>query len=101
QLISVVGTRLSTFALGIWALETTGSTTRYAVIFICMAVPALLLSPVAGALVDRWDRRRVMIVSDAVAASTVLVLALLHMTGRLHLHHVYIAAAVQAVVSAF
>ncbi|HEV7919679.1 MAG TPA: MFS transporter [Thermoanaerobaculia bacterium] len=101
QLISVIGSRLSTFAVGIWVLQKTGSTTQYAFIFICMAVPALLLAPFAGALVDRWDRRKVMIAADALAAFTVLGLGMLLYLDALELWQIYVAAGLQAVATGF
>lgn len=101
QLVSVVGTRLSTFALGVWALQTGHSTTEYALIFIFMAVPGLVVAPFAGALVDRWNRRYVMIACELACGVTVLVLCALLVMHHLQLWHVYIAAAVQAVASAF
>lgn len=101
QLISVIGSRLSTFAVGIWVLQKTGSTTQYAFIFICMAVPALLLAPFAGALVDRWDRRKVMIAADALAAFTVLGLGILLSLGALSIWEIYLAAGLQAVAVGF
>jgi MFS family permease len=101
QLISVVGTRLSTFALGVWVLQQGHTTTEYALIFVFMAVPALLLAPFAGALVDRWDRRYVMMASDIACAGTVLSLGVLLTLQRMELWHIYVAAAVQALASAF
>jgi MFS family permease len=101
QLISVIGSRLSTFAVGIWVLQKTGSTTQYAFIFICMAVPALFLAPFAGALVDRWDRRKVMIAADALSAVTVLGLAVLLYLDLLDLWEIYVAAGLQAVATGF
>lgn len=101
QLISVIGSRLSTFALGIWVLEKTGSTTEYAFIFVCMAVPALILTPFAGALVDRWDRRIVLIAADLVSGATVLALGVLLATHQIALWHVYVAAGLQAVATGF
>ncbi|KQZ59168.1 MULTISPECIES: MFS transporter [unclassified Lysobacter] len=101
QLVSGVGSRLTSFALGIWVYQTTGSTTRFALIFVAMAVPALLISPIAGALVDRWDRRRTMIVCDAVSALTMLALALLYATDTLALWHVYAGVGISAMANAF
>ncbi|MQA18277.1 MFS transporter [Rugamonas rivuli] len=101
QLISGVGSRLSAFALGIWVLQETGSTTRFALIFVAMSVPALLVSPLAGALVDRWDRRRVMLCCELLSAATMLSLAGLLAAGRLELWHIYAAVAVTAVANAF
>lgn len=101
QLVSGVGSRLTSFALGIWVYQTTGSTTRFALIFVAMAVPALLISPIAGALVDRWDRRRTMIVCDAVSALTMFALALLYATDTLALWHVYAGVGISAMANAF
>ncbi|GAB3390091.1 MFS transporter [Lysobacter fragariae] len=101
QLVSGMGTRLSTFALGIWVLRTTGSTTRFAMIFIAMAIPALLVSPLAGALVDRWDRRRTMATCEAISAIAMLAMAGLLATGNLALWHIYVGVGVTALANAF
>lgn len=101
QLVSGVGSRLTSFALGIWVYQTTGSTTRFALIFVAMALPALLLAPFAGALVDRWDRRRTMILCEAVSAATLLLMALLFATDHFALWHVYAGVGITAVTSTF
>ncbi|MEI2453366.1 MFS transporter [Lysobacter firmicutimachus] len=101
QLISGVGSRLTSFALGVWVLQTTGSTTRFALIFVAMAVPALLIAPFAGALVDRWNRRRTMIGCEAIAAATMLAMAALLASGRLAMAHIYLGVAVTALTNAF
>lgn len=101
QMVSVIGSRLTSFALGIWVLKTTGSTTRFALIFVAMALPALAIAPLAGALVDRWDRRYVMLTCDAVSATAMLTLALLHASGHLQLSHIYAVAALSALANAF
>jgi len=101
QLVSAVGSRLSSFALGIWVLQTTGSTTRFAFTFIATALPAIVLSPIAGALVDRWDRRRTMIVCDVGAAVTMLVLAGLLATGHLMMWCIYAGIVAASVCETF
>lgn len=101
QLTSGIGSRLSSFALGIWVLKTTGSTTQFALIFVSMAVPALLIAPFAGALVDRWDRRITMLVCDLVSATMQLAMALLLMQGQLAVWHLYIGVGITALASAF
>ncbi len=101
QLTSGIGSRLSTFALGIWVLKTTGSTTQFALIFVSMAVPALLIAPFAGALVDRWDRRRVMLTCDLVSASVQMAMATLLMTDHLQIWHLYIGVGITALSSSF
>jgi MFS family permease len=66
-----------------------------------MAVPALLLAPFAGALVDRWDRRRTMIACEAISAVTLLVMALLFATDRFAMWHIYVGVAITALTSTF
>lgn len=101
QLVSGVGSRLTSFALGLWVYQTTGSTTRFAMVFVAMAVPALLLLPFAGALVDRWDRRRTMIVCECVSAATIGAMALLAASGTLVIWHVYVGVGLTAITSTF
>ncbi len=101
QLISGVGSRLTSFALGLWVYQTTGSTTRFALVFVAMAVPAFLLLPFAGALVDRWDRRRIMLVCECASAGVIGAMALLVAMGHLQLWHVYLGVALTAVTNTF
>lgn len=101
QLVSVTGSSLSSFALAVWILQTTGSTTSYAGIFLSASLPGILFSPIAGALVDRWDRRRVMLVSDAVAALGTLALFLLLFAGRLEPWQIYVTSAINALCASF
>lgn len=101
QLVSGVGSRLTAFALGVWVLQSTGSTTRFAMVFVAMAVPSLLISPIAGALVDRWDRRRTMIVCEAISAATMLAMAGLLASGHLAMWHIYVGVGITALANAF
>jgi MFS family permease len=101
QLVSAVGSRLSRFALSIWVLRTTGSTTQFALIFLAAALPAILVSPFSGALVDRWDRRRTLILCDLLSAITMFVLAGLLVSGHLAIWHLYIGVGSSAVFDAF
>jgi MFS family permease len=73
QLVSTLGSGLTGFALGVWIYQETHSTTLFALNLLAFAVPNLVVSPFAGALVDRWDRRWVMIMSDTGAGICTLI----------------------------
>ncbi len=64
QLVSFVGSGLTSFTLGVWVYQTTGSITLFALISLFYTLGGVAFGPVAGALVDRWDRRRVVVLSD-------------------------------------
>lgn len=65
------------------------------------AVPGIIPGPLAGALVDRWDRRWAMILSDTGAAAGTLVIAALHFTDTLEIWHLYPALALSAAFATF
>jgi MFS transporter, DHA3 family, macrolide efflux protein len=90
QVVSALGTSLTAFALGVWVYQQTGSATLFALIAFVTTVPGILLAPIAGALVDRWNRRWAMTVSDTGAGCATLILALLLWNGRLEIWHVYL-----------
>ena len=79
QLVSLVGSQLTGFALGVWVYEQTKSVSLLAVTQIAMQAPFVLLSPLAGVLADRWNRRTAMMVSDLGAGLVVLTLAGLYL----------------------
>ena len=101
QLISLTGSGLTGFALGVWVYQRTGSVTQFALISLFTALPGIAFSPIAGALVDRWDRRRAMILSDSGAGLCTLSVALLLLAGRLEVWHIYVAMALSSTFSAF
>ncbi len=101
QLVSLLGSGLTSFALGLWVYQQTGSVTPYAMIALCTVVPRLLLSPLAGIVVDRWNRRWVMILSDAGAALGTLVLALLLWGGHVSIWYIYLITLLNAACGAF
>ena len=55
--MSLIGSNLTGFALAVWVYQEIGSATRLSFVLLATAVPQLLMTPTAGALVDRWDRR--------------------------------------------
>ena len=89
QLVSVLASSATGFALSIWAYETTGSATALGVISTSFLIPFLLLSPIAGAMVDRYNRKLMMMVSDLAAAVATIAVLVLHATGGLAIWHLY------------
>ena len=90
QIVSVTGSALTGFALGAWVYQDTRSTTLFSLILLFTVLPALLFAPLAGALVDRWDRRKVMIAADSGAAVCTGLLMLLIYTEHLEIWHIYV-----------
>ncbi|MFN8439530.1 MAG: MFS transporter [Caldilineaceae bacterium] len=101
QLISILGSATADFAVGIWVYQQTGSVFRFAMIALTSVLPRLLISPLAGVVVDRWNRRTVMLVSDFVHALCSLTIWLLLLSGQLEIGLLYIVMAVAALASAF
>ncbi len=83
QLISLFGDRLNQIALVTVVAITTGSALATGLVFFVGTLPNLILSPIAGAFVDRWDRKEVMVVSDILRAAIVLLLPVAAVTNIL------------------
>ena len=83
QIVSLVGSQLTGFALGVWVYDETRSVLMLSLTQIALQAPMVIASPLAGVLVDRWDRRTAMIVSDIGAGLAVLAAAILYLNGWL------------------
>ena len=101
QVISVLATNMTQFALTIWVYEKTGSVTALALQHVFFITPFLIISPLAGALVDRHNRKRMMMVSDVAAGLGTLFLLAMQALGALQVWHLYAAALVAGVGTAF
>jgi len=101
QLISIIGSGLTGFVLGIWIFQQTGEATPFVMIALFDSLPTVILSPIAGALVDRWNRRLVMIFSDIGSALTTLVVFILFSTGQLEVWHIYLTSMLNSVFASF
>ncbi len=101
QAFSLFGSSLVQFALVWWLTQTTGSATVLAMATLAAVLPQVVIGPFAGALVDRWSRRRVMIAADTLVALTTLALIVLYATGRMQVWHVYAAMFLRSAFGAF
>ncbi len=101
QLISMLGSGLTTFALGVWIFDQTKQATPFAITVLLGSLPRILLLPFAGSIADRFNRRIIMILADTCSALLTLAVFVLLGMGGLQLWHVYIIAAVGSIFSAF
>ena len=101
QALSLAGSAVSQFALVWYLTKTTGSATVLATASMMALLPGIFLGPFAGALIDRWNRRVVMIVADTVIALAFLWLAYLFWVDALQIWHVYVIMMVRAVGGVF
>jgi MFS family permease len=101
QLVSLVGSSLTWFGLSVWVFLETGSVTDLSLMLLASNLPRVLLSPVAGALVDRWDRRWVMILSDGASGLGTIVIALAFFTDSMSLGVLIVVGAVSSAFQAF
>ncbi|MGB3702285.1 MAG: MFS transporter [Anaerolineales bacterium] len=101
QAFSLLGSALVGFALIWWMTETTGSATVLATAAMFEFLPRVFVGPLAGTLVDRWNRRRVMLVADSVTALATAVLIYLVWAGGLEIWQIYLLMLVRSTAGAF
>ncbi|WP_279581690.1 MFS transporter [Fodinicola feengrottensis] len=89
QLVSIVGSALTEFALPMWIYLKTGSLLSFALLAVAGLLPGMVVAPLAGALVDRYDRRLIMLLGDCAAGGTQLALGILFFSGHLQLWQIY------------
>ena len=94
QIVSVLATNMSGFALTIWAFEKTSSATVLGLVALSFSLPFLLISPFAGAMVDRYDRKLMMMVSDLGAVLATSGILILNACGQLEIWHMCAASAI-------
>ena len=93
QLVSTIGSYMTVFALMIWAWDITGSATSLALVGFFSQLPRIVITPLAGIVVDRFPRKRLMILGDVVAMLCTLAIGLLYVGDRLQIWHLYSAVA--------
>jgi len=101
QAVSVSGSGMTSFALGVHTYQQTGSATFFALITLFATLPGILISPLAGVVVDRFNRRTIMILSDTGSALATLALALLFWSDHLALWHIYLLVGINSFCGGF
>ena len=101
QLMSLLGTGMTQFAMTIWAWQKTGQATALALVGVCAFAPVILVSPLAGAIVDRANRKLLMILADLAAGLGTLTVLLIYSVGALEIWHLYIVVALIGLFNAF
>jgi len=101
QVLSLFGTAMSGFALTFWAYGKTGQATPLAMVGFFFVTPMTLLGPFIGAIVDRANRKLMMMMSDLAAAITSLIILILYLSGNLEIWHLYVMALIGGIMNGF
>jgi MFS family permease len=101
QLVSILGDVVYAIALGFWILAVTGSTALMGGLLAASTLPRILVSPIAGVVVDRGDRRILMIWMDAVRGAAVVAVGIAAFAGFLQVWMVFAAGIVLGLCGAF
>jgi hypothetical protein len=101
QIISVLASSMTGFGMTLWMYKQTESATAMALMQVAFITPFLLLSPIAGAMVDRYNRKLMMMISDLGAVLSTTAILILYVSGHLEFWHLYIAAVVNGLGNTF
>lgn len=97
QTISIIGSQMSAFALTIWAWEMTNQVTTLAWFGFFTKIPAILITLFAGVIVDRYNRKFLMVVGDGVTGLSTIAILLLYFTNNLQIWHLYVIFAISGI----
>jgi MFS family permease len=101
QSVSLVGTWMTRIATSWLVYRLTGSELLLGVVGFAGQIPSFLLAPFAGVLVDRWNRHRLLVATQALAMLQSLALALLALSGTINIHHLIWLSVLQGIINAF
>ena len=99
QSLSQLGSSMTAFALTLWLYEETGSALKTATLTICSYAPYVIMSIFAGALSDRFDKKKTMLVCDLLAALSTMTVLVLYLTNNLVVWHLYAVNAVSGLMN--
>jgi MFS transporter, DHA3 family, macrolide efflux protein len=101
QLVSSIGSSMSRFAIAIWAWEITGKATTLTLVGFFSLLPSMAIAAISGVIVDRFNRKLLMMVGDTVAVLTTITMMLLYLTNHLQIWHLYVASAIVGTFNQF
>ncbi|MCJ2540859.1 MAG: MFS transporter, partial [Candidatus Thermoplasmatota archaeon] len=101
QLVSLIGSGMTIFALLVWLFEETGQATSVSLLFLFAFGPEVVLSPLAGVVVDRYSRKAIMIISDSMTAVSTLSILIFHQADMLSPWAIYGLISIGGVFRAF
>jgi MFS family permease len=101
QFVSLFGSSMTRFAIGIWLYQQTGLATTFTTMIFFSHLPRIFLSPVAGALADRWNRKMAMMVSDLATGFTTIIIFFLLRADSLEIWYLYVLVALSSAFEAF
>lgn len=99
QMISGLGSAMTSYALVVWSYTQSGLALQTALLMVCSYTPYVICSIFAGALSDRWNKKKTMLVCDALAALSSLVVLCLLKTNSLRIWHLYVVNAVSGLMN--
>lgn len=99
QSLSQLGSSITAFALTLWLYEKTGSALSTAALTICSYAPYVVMSIFAGALTDRFNKKKTMLVCDTLAAMCTVILFVLYKTDSLLIWHLYLVNVISGLMN--
>jgi MFS family permease len=101
QLVSTIGSNMTNFAIEIWAWEITGKATTLTLVGFFSLLLSIIITPISGVIVDRLNRKLLMIVGDTVAVFSTIIIFLLHLTNNLQIWHFHLTGAIVGTFNQF
>ena len=101
QLISLLGSGLTGFALGVWIYQQTGKATPFALTVLFANLPPVMLGPIVGSIADRYDRKKIMLLADTGNALVTLAAFLLLLTDSLQIWNIFVIVLIGSIFGAF
>jgi len=99
QMLSGLGSAMTAFALVIWSYTFEGSALKTALLMVCSYTPYVIFSVFAGAISDKWNKKKILLASDTLSAITTVIVLVLIKTNQLRLYHLYILNAVSGLMN--